>query len=378
MSKSPLKIAFVIPALGAGGAERVAVLTAAELARRGHEITFFTYDGEQPDFYPLSEGIKRVRLNILSTAESFAQGAVNNIRRIAVLRRALKKSAPDAIISFMPPTNVTAILAAAGTGVPVVATEHVNPDTIRLAAVWAILRRLTYPFCEKLVCVSGGVADAFRWLGAERKAAIYNPLPAAQAMQGEAQLPPEVAAAPFIAAMGRLTYQKGFDMLLRAFAKLSPAYPDWRVVIMGSGELDAELKRLAAELGVADKTVFAGSVTNPFPVIKKAKFFVMPSRFEGFGNVLAEAMYCGCPVIAADCPSGPSEIVNGGADGLLVPPENPEALAAAMRRYMDDGSLRAEMAARAVTAARRFEAPVLGEQWDKLLHELACYGREDD
>jgi len=136
--------------------------------------------------------------------------------------------------------------------------------------------------------------------------------------------------------IGRLVEQKNFPLLVKAFARVRQ-HIDVRLVIIGGDQSSIdqmahrqELQMLAAELGVGDDVELIGYKSNPYPYLKAARLFVLSSNYEGFGNVLIEAMLAGCPVVSTDCPSGPSEILNGGQYGLLVPVDDPESMAEAM------------------------------------------------
>ena len=135
---------------------------------------------------------------------------------------------------------------------------------------------------------------------------------------------------PLILGMGRLVPQKDFATLIRAFAELVADTPG-QLVILGEGPLRTDLERLAADLNVADRVVFPGFAADAPAWLARADLFVLSSAFEGFGSVIAEALAVGTPVVSTDCPHGPSEILNGGLYGKLVPPGDAPAMAAAMR-----------------------------------------------
>src|SRR5262249_38216695 len=131
-----------------------------------------------------------------------------------------------------------------------------------------------------------------------------------------------------IMAMGRLVHQKGFDLLLKAFSMVAAKHPEWSLAVLGEGPLRADLEAQTEELQLAGRVRWAGRIEDPFPTLCTADLFAFPSRFEGFGLALAEAMACGLPVVSFDCPEGPGEIIRHGVDGVLVPPEDVDALAA--------------------------------------------------
>ncbi len=173
-----------------------------------------------------------------------------------------------------------------------------------------------------------------------------------------------------VVAAGRLMPQKGFDLLVQAFGQVSRARPDWRLEIYGEG---AERSRLAAQIdaaGLSDVISLAGATRLLGEVLAASAVYVLSSRWEGMPMVVLEAMSKGTAVVAYDCPTGPRELIEDGQDGLLVPPEDVDALARALLRVIDDEDLRARLGAAAVRAAERYDLEVVGRTWRQLLDSL--------
>ena len=262
-----------------------------------------------------------------------------------------------------------------GTGVVAVGSEHVHPPMSPLGQPWATLRRLIYP---RLSAVSALTEESAKWIHSHARARrvpvmpnpIAYPLP-----NGQPEIDPTVTrkalgGEKMLLAVGRLAEQKGFDRLLAAFARVYPAHPEWKLVILGEGQLREDLRSQRDELGLAQDIAIPGAVGNLGAWYSAADAFVMTSRFEGFGNTLAEALTYGLPSVAVDCETGPREIIRHDIDGLLVPQDDPDALAAALDRLMGDTNLRKRFAERAVEARERFAVQSVANQWEQLFRDL--------
>jgi len=351
--------------LTCGGAERVVATLATKFQAAGHQVTVVTISSDEKDFYVLPVSVKRIALDKMQDSDGFIGAVASNYSRIAAIRRAVKIVSADVVVSHLTETNVLAVMAGFGTKVPVVITEHCDPANISYGRLWTMLRRIVYPQSDMLVSVSQGVDDFFKWLSNNRKRVIYNPffVPAPNDTDCLELLDFLGVDEKVIVSMGRLTHQKGFDLLLRAFAKAVKNYPDWKLIILGDGELRNELEQLIQELGIDSSVTLPGRVSNPFSLLRKADLFVMSSRFEGFPMAHGEAMLCGLPVVATDCPSGPRELIRDEVDGILVPNGDLIELQKAMKRLMSDAQLREKMSNEALHVSVRFDVEEIVDEW---------------
>jgi GalNAc-alpha-(1->4)-GalNAc-alpha-(1->3)-diNAcBac-PP-undecaprenol alpha-1,4-N-acetyl-D-galactosaminyltransferase len=249
----------------------------------------------------------------------------------------------------------------------VVVSERTDPRQHRIGPLWGGLRKLTYRWAEALAVQTRSVSEwAAQSITAKSICVIPNPVPPVGDL-AETRGDPQQ---PLLVAMGRLSREKGFDMLLRAAATVLPRHPEWSIVVLGEGPERVALERLTIDLGLRGRVRFPGRESNPLSVLKQADMFVLSSRFEGFPNALCEAMACELPVVSFDCPSGPGEIVRDGVDGVLVPPENIGALANAMDDLMSDPTKRRRIGARAGETGARLAPERIMALWDRLLIDV--------
>jgi glycosyltransferase involved in cell wall biosynthesis len=300
-----MRLTLVISSLGRGGAERVLSILAGAWAEQGHEVTLLSLDHGEAPGYALHPSVMRRSLGLAAHSNGFFQGIARNATRFRVLRRAIRDSRPALVISFLDTVNVLTLLATRGMGVPVIISERIDPSLYDIGTVWHSLRRVVYPFADALVCQTTAALTRFQAMTRVRGFAIPNPV----------SIPPGVTPRPrgcesgsahrVLIAMGRLVPQKGFDLLLQAYARVAQRHPEWSLTILGAGPLLEQLQAQAKSLGLENRVHFAGAVADPFSILCSADLFVFSSRFEGFGMALAEAMACGLPAVSFDCPEGP-------------------------------------------------------------------------
>ena len=287
-----------------------------------------------------------------------------NIWRLRALRRALRESGAAAAVGFVGSTNVLLVLAAFGLRLRVVVAERNDPARQKLPGIWDRLRRLVYPLADVVTANSAGALESLaRFVPKAKLALVPNPL---------RQAPSSSAAAkdrPTLLAVGRLHPQKGFDILLEAFAKAREGRADWRLVVLGEGAQEQSLKEQARRLGVDSAVEWKGFVADPFPWYRAADVFVQPSRFEGTSNALLEAMSCGVAVIASDAAG---ETVAHDRTGLVTPADDAPALAEALARVMDDPALRRRLgeAGRAAVLAQSADQALA--VWEKIVFPHAA------
>lgn len=251
---------------------------------------------------------------------------------------------------------------------PVIVSERNYPAGEPVKLAWDRMRRLAYRYVDRLVVQTERSKECFSPRVQAKTAVIPNPV--SPENSEEANLQEVTLGRPSIVAMGSFYPKKGFDLLLKAFALIGERHPHWSVTILGDGPLRPSLESLRDELGLQERVHLPGRVKTTNQVLAQADLFVMPSRWEGWSMALTEAMSCGVAVIATDCYCGPRELICDGVDGVLVPPENVEALAAAMDELMSNEQERNHLACRAVEVRERLSLDKVMGMWEEMLREV--------
>lgn len=314
-------ISILLPNLRGGGAERVNIDLAYEFATAGHDVEFVLMEA-------CGELLEEVRA--LFPIVDLATPRVRSVP--SVLASYLRSRRPEVLMAAMWPLTVIAPFAVGMSGrkCKLLVSEH-NSLSVQYCERGRLhnwLMRFSmavgYRLADSRVAVSSGVAEDVAVLSGLDSAAfdvIHNPVPSprmpSQAELDKAESLWSAPAGGRIVTVGSMKAQKNHPLLLRAFASLNQAGA--KLMFVGEGSGRDELVSLAQELGVSDRVIFAGFHSDPTPFYLSADLFVLPSNYEGFGNVIVEAMACGTPVVSTDCPSGPSEILAGGKYGRLVP-----------------------------------------------------------
>lgn len=333
----PQPIALFVPSLHGGGAERVILEIAGELARRGLSVDLVLARAEGPYMELLPDDVRLIDLDSHRTAASLPK-LVGYIRR----------ERPIALLSTLAHANVIAVAAKlmlrgrlrVVTRIENTLSEEIATGSIKHRLVLRLLK-LLLPMSDDIVAVSQGVAADLRDLipATSHVKTIYNPVvrPEISCHAARPVSHPwfETECVPVIVSAGRLTNVKDHATLLRAFAVVRGSR-NARLVILGVGPERENLLELAESLDVSLHVDLPGFKVNPFAYMSRASVFALPSRYEGFPNVLVQAMACGTPVVSTDCPSGPSEILEDGKWGRLVPVGDWRAMAEAIIDILDN------------------------------------------
>ncbi len=367
------KILFVIPSLAGGGAEKVLVLVLRNLDRGLFEPVVVAFEAKN-DYKTDMPG----DVSVISLGK---KGRLDNLRLVFSLSSVIRDEKPDLICGFLYYANYVAAIAKrlSGSRVPLVFTEHNNLtliiNSIRFPSLKRALMRRFRRDAASIVCVSRGVKDDLvsNWGIPERKCVVINnpvEIENVRRLAVERPVHPWFGDdTPVIVACGRLTEQKNFSLLLNAVSLVSKSR-DVRLIIIGEGAQRPALLSLAKELGISDRVDMPGFQANPFKYMASATVFALSSKWEGFGNVIVEAMACGAPVVSTRCPFGPEEIITDGVDGLLVPSDDAHALAEALSELIDDASARAGLSKEGRKRAEDFGARKIIAEYEGLFGSL--------
>jgi GalNAc-alpha-(1->4)-GalNAc-alpha-(1->3)-diNAcBac-PP-undecaprenol alpha-1,4-N-acetyl-D-galactosaminyltransferase len=359
------KLVFVIDSFGRGGSQRVATQLIQHWIEAGRRVRVISFQGPESDFFRVPAEATREVIGGTGVSRHLFSGAVANLRRVMRLRSAFRMSNAPIIVSFLTTTNILVILAAAGLDARVIVCERNDPQKQSFGAVWNWLRWLTYRHADLVTANSRGAVDALKAIAPSRCIAFApNPLPPPQS-DSVAQL-----TAPTVMTVGRLHPAKGPDVLLRAFALFREKYSGWRLAFVGDGPSGPELRDLAADLGIASAVDWIGEVDDPYPWLRAARIFALPSRHEGMPNSLLEAMACGLPCIVSDSSPGPMEVITDGESGIVAPVEDAAALASALDLLAGNQLLAANLGDAARRRIAEFAPNAALQIWDQMLERV--------
>ena len=350
-----LRIALVIPHLGGGGAERSTLKLARGLLSRGHKVDLLDFGVSETLAQEIPVGTRRIKLHHGPTdiVRDFLHVACRFGFRIIPLLRGktlsdaravstyINEERPDCILPSLPRAKEATLLAVCFAKfnpvvIPVIHSVLIN-RTRRYRKLYSIL----FPRADHIVTVSDGVAENVvrnLKISQDNITRVYNPVVSAEIAEMAYATPDHPwmtdGGPPVILSVGRLARVKDFPTLLRAIQQVSMNRPI-RLIILGEGSWRKRLENMVCKLGVEAFVSLPGWVANPYSFMSRASVLVLSSKREGLGNVLIEAMACGCPCVSTNCPAGPAEILDGGRFGPLVPVGNATALAVAVESVLD-------------------------------------------
>ena len=399
-TRAPSHFAFFLFDLHGGGVAPVMLALAAELTDRGHRVDLAICRATGPHREQVPDSVQVFQLrrsvlfpvHVLAAAPRDVPGLLLDFawtRRPIItlpylqgLVRYLRRERPVTLLAAQETANLAAIWAAgragASTRIVISAHTHLSSELAHRAGAAALFLksviRRNYRRADAWVAVSNGAANALsECAGLPRReiATIHNGVVNAKLIKraGEHVDHPwfQPNSPPVVLSAGRLEPAKDFALLLRAFTRVREERRA-RLVVLGEGALRADLEALARDLGIDSDLAMPGFVQNPFSWMARAAVFAVSSAWEGFGNVIVEALAVGCPVVSTDCPSGPAEILDGGAYGRLTPAGDSDALARAIVATLDESPRRERLRRR----GRHFSSARAAEQYLDVLLDERC------
>jgi glycosyltransferase involved in cell wall biosynthesis len=390
----PVKVLLMLSSLHGGGAERVAVHLLNQLDPKRFDVRMGLLRKAGP-YLEHIEDLDRVMVAPDGEAHfnydgpnsaQYAPGKLigSAVRAPLAFRKMVRETRPDVAMSFLKGTNLLAWLALMGMGkerprwiaregnnvLAVIEEEAPNPFIKRVSLG---LTRKAYARADAVLANSTDMAQGLVGdleLDPAKMRMINNPIDLAAIAAAKDEPIPGAPNRPYVLCAGRLEYQKAHEVLIRSFA----ASGIWRthaLVILGKGSRLNKLHRLAAQLGVGEYVRFIGFVANPYAWMARADLFVLPSRWEGFPTVAAEALACGAPLLLSDCSFGPRDVIEPGVSGELVPVDDEIALSAAMAQLIADPERRARMRTAGFKRVRRFAIETMVGHYADLFEEMA-------
>lgn len=356
-----MKITLLISSLSGGGAERVTCNLANHLSDFGHEVEILTM-GDTAAVEPLRDNIK---YSPLLTNEERSNALVNNAKRILRLRRYMKKQKVDAYVVMLPVTTELMLRFSNLTKAPIIVSERADPK-VYTSKMQKTLQKLTSR-------ASGFVfqtKDVQTWydpyLKNVKSAVIPNAInPAFIRPKYEGEREKTIVGA------GRLSKQKNFELLIRAFARVADKFLEHKLVIYGKGALLEELQSLAAELGVRDRVEFPGFADNMPQILERSGMFVLSSDYEGMPNALMEAMASGLPCVSTDCGGGGARfLIENGKNGILIPQRDEGALASAIEKILSEQALAAKLGENARKLQETLAPEKIYGEWERFIQQV--------
>ena len=366
------KILFFVSSMNAGGAERVAANLVNNWAGRGDEVTLIvTYSRGGECYYQLNDKVKLIYLADVVKNSRKKTLLHSKIVRLLSIRSLLTSNEPDVVISFLTTVNIAVLVANLFLKYKVVVSERIYPPSMNIGMLWSAARYITYPKAYKVVMQTSA---GLKWLNqlSSRAEGCVIPNPCVFPLPNSTQAYKPTYALQdgkkILLAVGRLDTQKGFDILIESFSFLASGIKNWDLVIVGEGSERENLQTLITKKKLESRVHLLGKVGNLSDWYNVADIYVMSSRFEGFPNTLVEAMSHGVACISFDCLTGPTDIIENGKNGYLVPFESgAKGLQKAMIEMIENSKLRKKLSIESIKVRDTYSDEKILKKWDEIL-----------
>lgn len=359
-----MKINFFISSLSGGGAEKVLVNLANSFASMGNDVVIVSLE-KREQFYVPKENVKVIKIK---NPEKY-----NMIKDFLEVKRIIKKRKADINISFLSRCNILVLLAALFSKQKVVVSDRNNPLKEHSQFVF-LLQNFIYMRANQVIVQTQQIKDYY-WKNIQKKITIIeNPIDTQSLDKQVTEIPDREKV---IVSMGRLESQKDFKTLIRAFSKIESQYSEWKLKIFGKGHMLAELKQEAKNCGVEKQVLFCGRTETPYLEMRKASIFVLSSFYEGFPNVLCEAMYAGDLCISSDCVSGPRELIESEKNGWLFEIGNVNQLAEILKMCIEKEKQLDDIRLNAQNTVRRLYLEKNIKKWTLMIKTVIEQGERE-
>lgn len=370
------RVLLCAPNLSGGGAERMSLLLLEALYNNNFDVTMYVHERREGQLEPKK-----------SLSKNIKYGVRGNYKRWHLLKHlfmVLKLSWGSDVIVGACEGRASALALTAGKILkrPVVLWLHADWNEFSKILSWRTKKAVSSSkMASAIVACSQGVADAHVEAFPKNKDlvkvipnAVKTEVIRELSMESLPKTIQKLFERPIVLTVGRLNYQKGHDLLLKSHARAIQMGADYELVILGVGGDKQKLENLASDLDVSNSVHFLGFQENPYRFMAKSSIFVLSSRFEGMPLVLLEAIACRVPIISFDCPAGPSEILDEGKYGILVPPENIESMAAEIVELISNPERRLDLKKASGVRAEMFDMVSFGSSWSKIVEEAEIKG----
>lgn len=369
-----MKILFVVDKLEVGGTERSAVTLCNYWVNKGYDIYLIViFSGKGKNDYFLEKNVKLIYL--ADIVKSKKKNIFNSIHRLVKLRILLNKIKPNLILSFLTHVNVVTIIFSINSNIPRIISERNYPPLKITPLFWIIARKFLYRYADCLVVQT---KTTKKWIDKNIKTKktfiipnpCIHPVPLSNPVIDTHKIFKKNI--KYIIAVGRFDKQKGFEILIKVFSKIIKDHNEWNLIIVGDGNLRKKYINLIKNLKLENKVILPGRAGNIQDFYNKSDIFVLSSKYEGFPNVLLEAMSNGLPVISTNCKTGPSDIINHYQNGILISLENFEIeLFNELKKLIIDHTLREKLSNESIKVKDTFSILNIHLQWENLFKKYA-------
>ena len=360
-----MRIMFIIDSLISGGAERVMSVIANRFAELGYDVSILS-KAHIPSFFILNEDVKLVYPDQTVNYRNKFTIFYTRLNLYISIYRYLRNNRPDLVIPFSTNTNGVTILICKVLRLSVIASEHNNFKlNLNSIPVWFIKRHI-YPMANVLTVLTYRDKDEYYARFMKNVTVMPNPL-ALDPLENNAIVKRD----KIILVAGELSrsYQKGFDNLMEIFAQISGNYPEWQLIIAGSGNT-GPLELMIKKLNLVNKVQLAGEVSDMQSLMRKCSIFALTSRWEGLPMVLLEAMSQGMACIAFDCFTGPRELITHRQDGILVKDQDKGQFVADLEELLNDRELSMNLGRNAIEKSKQYLPDSIMKKWLLLIENL--------